>query len=96
MSIEDRVKSLENWRDNIIAACVGAPTITPQPTKTAPPIPNLKDETLDNITWETNGNIKLKTYLEDKDLFERINKDLFANGYKYVSAGRNTHWEKAT
>ena len=78
------------------------PTSKPQPTPQPQPKQSsqgeslkgkFKDETLQHILIQLNGDITTKEYIHDKALWARINDDLKANGYVWVSAGAKSHWE---
>lgn len=93
LSLEERVKALENWRDNIIAAFIGAPPMQPRHI-VAEASSAFKTETSANINVQANGWIVTNEYIRDHDLWARINADLTAHGYRWVSAGKSSHWEK--
>ena len=93
MSIEERVKALEDqWQ--ALARVFVAPPTTPTPAATVKPLGRFTDETLSNVTIDLNGDIKANKFITDKEMWNRINEDLRANGYLWVSAGKDSRWSR--
>lgn len=95
--LAERIKSLEQWRDSIIQACFQAPK-----SAEAKPIPKAEykmsigeiaekfPEDLRQHLTITADTIKTEFVSRDKWLkMDEIAKSL---GYKYVSAGKDSHW----
>jgi len=87
--LEGRVKALEEVLQGITNVLLRAPTQQKPPTPT-----KFKDETVANTETQLNGYIVTKGYIHDRDLWAKINEDLKAHGYKWVSAGKDSHWQK--
>jgi hypothetical protein len=43
--------------------------------------------------WRGENTWQMKHYTADKTLFAQIAEEMKKRGYRYVSAGRDTHWE---
>ncbi len=89
MSLEQRVKALEDLMQRLAQAFLAAPN-QPQPQTPS----KFTQETVDHITIQLNGDIVTKEFIHDKALWARINEDLKKDGYKWVSAGKDSRWSK--
>ena len=53
-----------------------------------------KEATLKNTLAQLDGSMKPIHYIEDKELWNQINDDLTACGFKWLSAGKESRWTK--
>jgi hypothetical protein len=91
MSLEQRVKSLEEWRDAVTQACFQAPKKeVQQGTAQSDVILNFPQHLRQHLTVKDN---KIFTEYVSREKFMEINEAAKTLGYEYVS-GKGAHWEK--
>ena len=99
---EDQIRSIvQNELRRIIDAGLlyTTGTTTPTPTSPRPPIPSpktnsFKEATIKNTVAQLDGSIKPIHFINDKELWNQINDDLVLHGFKWVSAGKESRWQK--
>lgn len=100
-SLEERVKSLEEWRDAVSQACFMAPKKS-EPTP-APKQEPLNDLSATELAQEFPEDLRQhltikggKIYNEyvSTDKFIAINDIAKSLGYERISAGKDSHWRK--
>jgi hypothetical protein len=95
MNLEERVKTLEDLVQRITQAFYSPPTVKPAPPQSATSKSGcFKDETIKYTLAVLDGSIKPIHYINDTALFGRINDDLKNHGYTWISAGRESRWQK--
>ena len=95
MSLEERVKALEDQWQALARVFLAPPQ--PQQKPAAQPQPatgTFKEATIKNTLSQLDGSIKPIHYINDKELWNQINDDLVAHGFKWLSAGKESRWTK--
>ena len=98
MSLEDRVKSLEEWRDALTQACFQAPK-TPVGTTTETPLTatEIAGQFPEDLRQHLTVNAKegwIKSEFVSSEKFAAISKRAEELGYKRIVDGKNTRWIK--
>jgi hypothetical protein len=102
--LEKRVKALEEWRDHICQCLMYAPqaekTGTPSNQLSSTPVPTSPP---DNVLGKFPENLRQHLTFKDgkiykkfvaNELFEQMNQIAVANGYRWISDGTRSRWEK--
>jgi hypothetical protein len=108
MSIEERLRALEDWQQALARTFLAPPTPTPQQTKMPGQLANEnttkeKDAQQDTLMSKflpdqrehlviKNGNIYLNKYLQHG--WDEINDQATALGFHWVKAGKDSHWSR--
>ena len=94
-NIEMEYIAMQNKKTQPAPSTTTSPFKRVEPKKEEPKTKSgFKDETIKNVVIETNGDIKTIGFIHDRELWARINDDLKANGYRWISEGKNSHWQK--
>lgn len=96
MNLEERVKALEEWRDHIAQALMYAPKKQSQPkVERKMPVGDIAmkfpEDLRQHLTIKPDT---IKTEFVSRDKWAAMNAIAVGLGYKYVSEGKNSRWQK--
>ena len=96
--INNRIKALEDLNAEFARVFIGAPKEqTKQAVVPAPLPPTTQTQPasqLDEYVIFDGNTAKPRSFIADKGLWQALNTDLKAMGYHWVSAGKDSRWQR--